>query len=123
MTEDQGNRDVLLEILKWTKFQGMRQVKQILEDNLDTETKKLVYKLSDGKSSVEISRIAKVSDWTIRNYWKSWDPIQIVEIDPNYKGRYRKVFSLREVGVTVPVIPKQIQESKKESNEDEQNDQ
>lgn len=105
MEYDKEVKDILIEILKWTKFQGMLHVKNILETNLDTDLKKIVYELSDGKSSVEIARIAEVSDWTIRNYWKSWAPTQIVEVDPTYKGRYRKVFSLKEVGIAVPVIP------------------
>lgn len=119
MESDKEVKDILLEILKWTKFQGMQQVKQILETNLDTDIKKIVYELSDGKSSVEISRIAKVSDWTIRNYWKSWAPIQIVEIDPNYKGRYRKVFSLKDVGIPVPSYEEPSEEQENDSEEEE----
>lgn len=119
MTEDQGNRDVLLEILKWTKFQGMRQVKQILENNLDTETKKLVYELSDGRSSPDIARIVAVSDQTVRDYWKAWAPVQIVEIHPDYKKRYRKMFSLKEVGIPVPSYDEPTEDQGEEPSEEE----
>jgi len=119
MTEDQGNRDVLLEILKWTKFQGMQNVKDILETNLDTDVKKIIYELCDGKSSSEIAKISKVSDQTVRNYWKLWAPLSIVEIHPDYKKRYRKVFSLKEVGITVPAFEEPTEEQKEEETEEE----
>lgn len=102
MTETQGNRDVLLEILKWTKFQGMLQVKQILETNLDTDTKKLVYELSDGRSSPDIAKKVNVTAQTVRDYWKAWALILIVELHPEYKKRYCKIFSLKDVGIVVP---------------------
>lgn len=121
MTENQGNRDVLLEILKWTKFQGIQQVKQILEANLDNDTKKLVYELSDGRSSSAIATIAKVSRCTVRDYWKLWAPMEIIEIHPDYKKRYRKIFSLKEVGITVPTYeePTDKQDGATEENNDE----
>ena len=119
MTDNQGNRDVLLEILKWTKFQGMRQVKKILEDNLDTDTKKLVYELSDGRSSPDIAKVVSVTDTTVREYWRAWAPILIVEIHPNYKKRYCKVFSLKEVGISVPNYQEPTEKQETDSKEEE----
>jgi len=98
--------DILQEILKWTKFQGMQDVKKILESELDDNAKKLIYELSDGKSSPEIAKIANVTPMTVRNYWKKWSKMGIMEIHPDYKKRYRKVFSLEEVGIEVPGLEK-----------------
>ncbi|MBU7036699.1 MAG: hypothetical protein HXS52_02115 [Theionarchaea archaeon] len=94
--------EVLEEILKWTKFQGMQNVKVILESELDDISKKLIYELSDGRSSPEIAKIAGVASKTVRNHWKKWCAMGIMEIHPDYKKRYRKVFSLEEVGIQPP---------------------
>ncbi len=119
MNYDKEIKDALIEILKWTKFQGMQQVKQVLETNLDNDAKKLIYELSDGRSSPNIARIAKVSPPTVRDYWKLWGPMGIVEIHPDYKKRCRRIFSLKEVGISVPVFEEQTDESEEESTEDE----
>ena len=104
MNDDQEIKDILKEILKWTKFEGMQKVKQVLEDTLDNDDKKLIYELSDGRPSPKIARTVRVSDQTVRNYWKAWAVLGIVEIHPDYKKRCRRVFSLEDFGIEVPVI-------------------
>jgi len=104
MSDDTELKEILKEILKWTKFEGMQKVKQILETELDTDLRKMVYELSDGLSSPEIAQIAKIDPSTIRDYWKDWAVLGIVEIHPEYKKRYRRLFSLKEVGIKVPPI-------------------
>ena len=121
MNENKEIRDILREILKWTKFEGMQKVKQVLETTLDTDTKKLVYELSDGISSPKIARIAGVDPTTVRDYWKEWDVLGIVDIHPDYKKRYRRVFSLKEVGIEVPEAKKSA-ETREEAGEGEENE-
>ena len=104
MDNDQEIKDILKEILKWTKFEGMQKVKQVLETTLDNDAKKLIYELSDSKSSPEIASIAGVNSLTGRNYWKEWAVLGIVEVHPDYKKRYRRIFSLGEVGIEVPEV-------------------
>lgn len=104
MNNDQEIKDILREILKWTKFQGMQKAKQVLKATLDNDKKKLVYELSDGRSSSAIAETVEVSDQTVRNYWKEWTALGIAEIHPDYKRRSRRVFSLEEVGIEVPGI-------------------
>ena len=104
MNNDKETKDILREILRWTKFQAMQKAKGVLEAALDNDAKKSVYELSDGKSSSAISKIVKVSDQTVRNYWKEWAVLGIAEIHPGYKKRFRRVFSLKEVGIEVPQI-------------------
>jgi transposase-like protein len=101
--------ELLEEILKWTRFEGSQRVKEILLDELDTDAKKIVYELSDGRSSPEIAKIVGVDPTTIRNWWKKWSKIkQIRIIEPclSYKKRFHKVFSLDEVGIEIPKIKK-----------------
>ncbi|MDH5754434.1 MAG: hypothetical protein OEY95_04435 [Candidatus Bathyarchaeota archaeon] len=121
VNENKEIRDILREILKWIKFEGMQKVKQVLENTLDTDTKKLVYELSDGISSPKIAKIAGVDPATVRDYWKDWDVLGIVEIHSDYKKRYRRIFSLKEVGIEVPEA-KENAETKEEAVEGEESE-
>jgi transposase len=121
MNNDQEIKDILREILKWTKFQGMQKVKQVLETTLDIDTKKLVYELSDGVSSPKIAKIVGVDPTTVRDYWRDWAILGIVEIHPEYKRRYRRIFSLKEVGIEVPEVKEKI-EAQEEEIEGEENE-
>jgi len=104
MNEDNEIKDILKEILKWTKFEGMQKVKQILENTLDNNTKKVIYEFSDGRSSPAIAGTVGVDSSTVRDYWKAWAVLGIVEIHPEYKKRYHRIFSLKEVGIEVPSL-------------------
>ena len=97
-------KELLKEILKWTKFQGIQKVKSVLETTLDDNVKKLIYHMSNGDDSKSIASKAKVSDQTVRNYWKRWAVLGIIEPYPKYKGRYWKLFSLEEFGIALPEI-------------------
>ena len=110
-------KDILKEILKWTKFEGMQKVKQVLENTLDTDTKKLIYELSDGRSSPTIARLARVSPPTVRDYWADWVVLGIAEIHPDYKKRCRRVFSLEEIGIAVPQVEGIVDEIEEEQTE------
>jgi len=101
---DQEIRDILREILKWTKFEGMQNVKQVLETTLDNDCKRLIYEFSDGRSSPKIAKIVGVDATTVRNYWKDWAVLGIVKIHPDYKKRYCRLFSFKEVGIEVPSL-------------------
>lgn len=122
MDNNEEIKNILKEILKWTKFQGMQKIKQVLETALNTDTKKLVYELSDGISSPKIAKIAGADSSTVRDYWRDWAILGIVEIHPEYKRRYRRIFSLKEVGIEVPEVKEktEVQEEKTEGEENEQ---
>lgn len=104
MSEDKDTKDLLKEILKWTKFTGFEKVRHLLETELDTDSKKIVYEYSNGMSSPEIEQITGVDDSTIRDYWKEWVLSGLVELHSDYKKRYRHIFSLREFGIEIPNI-------------------
>lgn len=113
MNKEKEIEDILREILKWTKFQGWQKAKDILEAVLDNDQKKLIYEMSDGKSSREIAKIVKLSDQTIRNYWKDWSVIGIVEPFLGYKKRFQRVFSLMDFGIPIPEIESNEKETEK----------
>lgn len=107
--------ELLEKILKWTKFQGKRKAKDILTSLLDDNKKKLIYHLSNGRSSPEIAEKAKVDPSTVRYYWRKWAAEGIVEIHPDYKKRYRRLFELKDFGIEVP----EVVETSDEADEDE----
>jgi hypothetical protein len=102
-------RDVnqkLSQILKWIKFASVQQLRNILSQTLENDTAALVYELSDGKRGTrELAKLAGLkSNATIASYWKRWNKIGIVEESPQYQGRYARICSLEEVGLTVPPL-------------------
>jgi hypothetical protein len=98
--------DLLQEMLKWVKFAGAREVRTVLMSILDTEQKRLVYHLSDGKhGSIDIGKAANVSDSTVRRLWDSWLRLGVVEpLAVQGGARYRKSFALEDFGFTVPQV-------------------
>lgn len=111
----------LKELLKWTRFAGMKEVKSVLQTALDSEVKKTIYHLSDGnRSSAEISATVRLSDQTIRNYWKSWSKLGIVEALKMRGGeRYKKAFDIEDFGIEIPrMMPSAVETPKAESQEE-----
>ncbi|MDD2665531.1 MAG: hypothetical protein PHD13_01935 [Methanocellales archaeon] len=99
--------ELLEEILKWTRFEGMQEVKNVLKIELDDDTKKIIYELSDGESSPKIAGMAKTAPQTVRRYWYKWSRMGLMEIHPSHKKRFRKVFSLEDCGMEVPETNKE----------------
>lgn len=101
--------ELLAEILKWIKFAGAKEVREVLASTLDIDQKRLIYHLSDGtKGSIEIANGAKTSDRTVRRYWESWARQGIVDpIKVRGGERYKKSFELEDFGIRVPEIPNQ----------------
>jgi hypothetical protein len=91
-------------ILKWLKFASVQQLRNILSQTLENDTAAAVYELSDGKRGTrEIAKLAGLkSNSTVANYWKRWSKLGIVEESSQYQGRYARICSLEEVGLTVP---------------------
>jgi hypothetical protein len=107
------------QLLKWTRFAGMQQLRSILVSNLTNDTQMLIYEYSDGKRSTrEVAMLAGVkSNKTITDYWKKWVSLGIVEPSQKYQGRFQRICSLEEVGLTVPPT------TKTSSVEEQQNEQ
>jgi hypothetical protein len=109
MSDSESSRRIealLAEILRWIKFSGAREVRQILASTLDTDQKRLIYYLSDGsRGSVDIANTAKVSDRTVRRYWESWARTGIVDALKVRGGdRFKKSFELEDFGMRTPEI-------------------
>jgi len=105
MSEDYIKIVHLLEqILRWTKAGAIMQLKPSIQETLQNDEAKLVYEYSDGeKSTREIGKLASVSHMTVKNYWEKWSELGIVEPTEKYEGgRFRRLCSLRELGIALP---------------------
>ena len=111
----------LRELLKWTRFVGLKEVKSALESALNSDVKKIIYHLSDGnKGRAEIAAIVRLSGPTVSNYWKSWSKLGIVEALKMRGGeRYKKAFDLEDFGIEIPeMTPSAVEPPKAESQEE-----
>jgi hypothetical protein len=104
VSEENEQTTLLREIVKWLRFTGMKEIKSVLTSALDTDRKSLIYHLSNGNNgSVEIAQQSGVSDFTVRNYWKQWSKLGIVEAMKVRRGdRYKKTFDLEDFGIEIP---------------------
>ena len=119
------------ETLKWMKVGAIKEVKQVLIETLDSDTKKLIYHHSNGirgtqdfKDVANVKRIATISDC-----WRDWKRLGILEGVPVKGGeRGRKLFNLEDFEIPIPEIKQskerissEIPESKKETEEVSEN--
>lgn len=95
---------LLEEILIWTRLQGVRNAKAVLEETLNDDKLKLAYHLSDGRSSAEVANACGVSGMTITNWWRRWFTMGIAQPSKRYKGRFERTFSLEDLGIRIPSI-------------------
>jgi hypothetical protein len=100
---DSRELQVLQEILKWTKFSGMKNVKATLESVLDTPQKRLAYQLSDGNHSREQVQTASgiKGNETMSEMWKGWARGGLGESIEIRKGmkRFKRSFDLNDFGI------------------------
>ena len=96
--------ELLEEILRWTRLQGVQNARAVLVDALKTDTLKVAYQLSDGRSSAEVAKACDVSGMTVTTYWKRWFTLGIAQPSNRYKGRFERTFSLEDFGIEIPSI-------------------
>ncbi len=95
----------LRELVVWTRVIGYPTVKQTLETVLDSDEKRMVYQLTDGRRSVaEIQKMTGVNARFISEWGQEWERIGMVEQSrvSKIKGRRQKVFDLAVFGIPVP---------------------
>jgi len=95
----------LRELVTWTRIIGYPTVKQMLETVLDSNEKRLVYHLTDGRRSVaEVQNLTGVNARFISEWGREWEKFGIVEQSriSKIKGRRQKLFDLAVFGIPVP---------------------
>jgi len=105
----------LSELLKWIKFSGIQEIKPKLESILNTDNKKTVYQLSDGKSKPEIAKLSNVNADTIKGYWRNWKKLGITK-SQSFSGGPRQIrlFDLTDFNL----IPESAKENTKKKSEE-----
>ena len=95
---------VLKEIVKWVRFSGFNQVKDVLQITLENDKKILAYHLSDGRTtSVAISQKTGIRQQRITGLWKEWLVLGLGEsIKARGGSRFKRSFDLKMFGITIP---------------------
>lgn len=111
----------LKDLLKWTRFAGMQQLKSIIVSTLQNDDQRLVYEFSDGENSTrEIARIIGLgSKSTVEKYWEKWAKLGIVQPAPKVQGRMQRICSLDELGIEVPKVKKESESQSAHEEEGE----
>ncbi|WP_428325781.1 hypothetical protein [Nitrosopumilus sp.] len=112
----------LTELIKWTKVSSYEQVRKFFESILDSDTKKIVYQLSDGKiGSTEVIKKAKSSTESVSKYWNQWPKLGIGESVSAQGGkRFKRSFDLEDFDLLPKMMEKQTNQKKK--NEEMKNE-
>lgn len=98
---------ILEETLKWVKFSGMKDVKEVLLDNLTDETKILIYYYSNGVNAIPFIKnlLGIGGNNVIPNLWNKWKNLGIMEKVPARGGeRGKKIFDLEDFGIPIPEV-------------------
>jgi len=93
----------LKEILKWTRFANISNLKEMLEKELNNDEKKLAYENSDGVRSLdEVEVESGAPRDTIYGWWQKWSRLGLVTESESRRGRMLKIVSLEDVGIKLP---------------------
>lgn len=95
---------LLEEILKWTRFEGLQRLKQVLTTTLVSDEDKRVYQFSDGRSSRDVESVSGVTYKTVMYRWKIWNTLGIATPSKKYQGRFERIVSLEDLGIVVPPL-------------------
>jgi hypothetical protein len=106
MNKEDKMIELLEELVKWTKAVSIPKVKELLLSILESPEEMVAYQLSDGeKGGREVAERANVSQPTVAKWWKKWIVSGIAEPISVQRGeRARRIFSLDDFGIEVPLI-------------------
>ena len=113
--ETEKQTKILEEILKWIKFSGTKDVKEVLLNNLTDDTKILIYHYSDGMNAIPFLKdlLGIKGNNVIPKLWDKWKNVGIMEkINVKRGERGRKIFNLEDFGILIPEV--KLEETPKE---------
>lgn len=119
MNENKEIRDILREILKWTKVTSIPNVKKLLLEILPSPEEKIAYQSSDGKTRKEVAKLANVSGFAISSWWKKWTKTGIADTVSVRGGGRRAIrsFSLEDFGIKIPELQKEKRSEEEKEHE------
>jgi predicted transcriptional regulator len=110
------NEKTASKMLKWVKFMGMQDAKEVVEDAVSHEDDekeeelRIAYELTNGEnSSTDIASRISVSQKTVSNWQKKWSKRGIADKDGK-QSSYEHLISLEELGLECPEIPGENEE-------------
>lgn len=119
MNDDQTN-EILREILKWQRLQGIEILKKkVKKENLfEDEKDVLIYYHSDSNKSMrDLARIVGVKHSKVQRLWNKWIDAGVVEAIEKYRGRRcKRVFELNELGLELPKATQRYKNGKQKDN-------
>ena len=99
MNDNTEIQSLLNELVQWARFQNRPALRAAVQEILLTDTDRQIYSLTDGAhSQPEIAKLAKVSQPTVSNKWKSWRKLGIVYELQQEPGRCCHLASLESLG-------------------------
>lgn len=106
MSKENRMIELLEELVKWTKVTSIPRVKELLLKILESPEERVAYQSSDGERSTRsVADIANVGHYRIADWWKTWIKAGIAEPVSVRRGeRAKRIFSLDDFGIEVPVI-------------------
>ena len=100
---------LLEETLIWLKFIA-GNFREVLIRELTEDKDKIIYELSNGlRTTRQIAKLSGVNHATVANKWKKWHELGIVKEASAWKGRFKHLCSLKEIGINVTDLPRDIQ--------------
>lgn len=104
-TDIDRKMDLVLEKLEklifWLRFSNLEVAKEYFEDVLNTDRKKEIYQLTDGRSIADIMKLLKItSKSTIPDLYTDWTEKGILFESDKIKGRKIKVVDLKDIGLS-----------------------
>ncbi len=82
------NQQLLREIARWSRFQNIGKLKEVLTAELDTDAKKSAFESSDGTKGIkEIAQVCGAPQDTVYSWWKKWSRLGVLEPSRSREGR------------------------------------
>ena len=109
----------VLELIKRTKFSGIKEIKLILETQLVNYSKNTIYHLSDvEKKTQKIVKMVIVSTIDLVNHCKAWGKFGLgVPVFVMGGKRFKRSFDLEDFGINISNNPSNNTISKEERKE------
>jgi hypothetical protein len=107
MSNETALSNKIEELIFWIKFSQWNVFVNTMKTVLRDDNDKLVYELSNGERSTrDIAQLIsksgrKITHVTVSNMWQRWLLVPVV-MPSSKKGRFKKVASLKLIGIEVP---------------------
>ncbi len=107
---EKKTNETLQEMLKWLRFMGLQEAKEVISDALTIKDDKkeremrIAFEMLDGNTgSKEIASKLSVTRQTVSNWCQKWSKLGIVDKKGN-KRQYKHLTSLEDLGLKSPKV-------------------